>query len=292
MSAGFLAAIPFAGLLNVVQDWAGKRITDTQGGLLCGILLMLAFLIYGIGALHERVSEHNKSTDKWFKKFDDRAGTSIQYKTARYGQADEHPKQARELYEAAGKVIDSARPGDEIYAVNSFLEVFQQDSNPEIEQLQTQYLKRIEQSVRRRVRYHRLIQLESLEDLEPDRPSLSKSIEPSYLDHYRWMVGQRSDAAGNLVDMDAVPARYPISFVVLKRKGANGETGGSIIWQIDEHIQRNGHAEAARQRIAGIFVIKNPQGDLVKCFLDWFTQCNRSAVPLTLFHLRSEVGDV
>lgn len=300
--AGFFAAIPFAGVLNLVQDWFGKRISATQTGLLSGILIMLAFLVYGVvsstldGArearlTRARVARLSRDTHKSFDEFRARVGSFTTYFPARHGPVEDHYTQAAHLYEEAGKVIDSAQEGDEIYAVNSFVEIFHQDPDPEIERLQDEYLGRIEQCLDRRVKYHRLIQLESLDSLNNPSNLLSNWVEESYLHHYRRSVARRSNAPGNLVDLDAVPAKYPISFVVLKRKAGNGATGGSIIWQINEHVQRNGQLEAAHLQLTGIFIIRNPQGDLADRFLDWFRQCNRNGVQLTLHHLRDRNGD-
>lgn len=293
---GFVAAIPFAVLLNLVQDWAGKWISGTQTALLCGILLVLAFLVYEITSSASEAARDaritgakidvlQRTTDSSFEEFRGRVGTSIKYYPARRGPTADHLEQARKLYQEAGKVIDSAKEGDEIYAVNSFVEIFHQIPQPEVEPLQRAYLKRIEQCIARRVKYHRLIQLESLDALDGDRPLLASRLDPSYLEHYRWVVEQRVDAPGNLVGLNAVAAKYPISFVVLKRKEGNGNAGGSIIWQINEHIQRDGQPEAAHLQLTGIFIIKNPQGDVVASFLDWYEKCNEGRRPLTARHL-------
>ncbi|MFC4466616.1 hypothetical protein ACFPH6_19150 [Streptomyces xiangluensis] len=299
--AGFFAAIPFAGVISLVQDWFGKRISSTQTGLLSGILIMLAFLVYGVvssaldGAREARltrakVAKLSRETHRSFDEFRERVGSFTKYYPARHGPVQDHYTQAARLYEEAGKVIDSARDGDEIYAVNSFVEIFHQDPDPEIERLQDEYLDRIERCLDRRVKYHRLIQLENLQSLDSPSSLLSDWVEKSYLRHYRRSIERRSEAAGNIVDVDAVPAKYPISFVVLKRKAVNGVTGGSIIWQINEHVQRNGQLEAAHLQLTGIFIIRNPQGDLTDRLLDLFQQCNRHSVQLTLHHLRDRNG--
>ncbi|MEU6143818.1 hypothetical protein ABZ848_26155 [Streptomyces sp. NPDC047081] len=299
--AAFLAAIPFAAVLNVFQEWLGDGISASQTGLLVGVLALLAFLVFAtmttsgdtahegrltrraVRALHERMDES-------FDEFRDQTGASIKYYPARHGPEAKHLKQAEMLYTKAGEVIDTAREGDEILAVNSFVEVFHQRSDPAIERLQEEYLRRIENRLRRGAAYHRLVQLPSLDVLDRSSVFLSDSIEPSYLEHYRRIIGLQSDAPGQGVSLDAVTAKYPISFVVVKRRNTDGGTGGSIIWQVNEHIPVNGLPESANFQLTGIAIVKDSRGDVVRHFLDWFKELQRGQRSLTLDDLRSR-GD-
>ncbi|WP_328493330.1 hypothetical protein OHS59_11660 [Streptomyces sp. NBC_00414] len=298
--AAFLAAIPFAAVLNIFQDWLGNGISASQTGLLIGVLVLLAFLVYStmstsadtahegrltrnaVWALHDRM-------ERSFDEFRDQAA-SIRYFPARHGPEARHLKQAATLYAKAGEVIDTARDGDEILAVNSFVEVFHRRSDPAIERLQEDYLRRIENRLRHGASYHRLVQLPSLDVLDSSSVFLSDSIEPSYLEHYRRIIGLKSDAPGQRVSLDAVTAKYPISFVVVRRRNTDGSAGGAIIWQVNEHIQGNGLPESANFQLTGIAIVKDSKGDVVRHFLDWFKELQRGQRSLELNDVRSRGG--
>ncbi|MEV5477571.1 hypothetical protein ACWDR2_04840 [Streptomyces sp. NPDC003631] len=296
--ATFLAAIPFAAVLNIFQDWLGDGISASQTGLLIGVLVLLAFLVYAtMGTSSDTAREGQltraelrrmrESMEESFDEFRDRTGASIRYYPARRGTEARHLEQARTLYRKAGEVVEKARQGDEILAVNSFVEVFQQGSDPAIEELQEAYLRRIENRLLHGAVYHRLIQLPSLDVLDDRSLFLSDSIEPSYLEHYRRIVGLTANAPGQEASLDAVKAKYPISFVVVKRKN-NGSVGGTIIWQVNEHIQVGALAETGHFQLTGIAIVEDTKGDVTDHFIDWFKELQRGGHrSLTTQDLRS-----
>ncbi|MEE4546135.1 hypothetical protein V2S66_29735 [Streptomyces sp. V4-01] len=296
--AAFLAAIPFAAVLNVLQDWLGNGISSSQTGLLAGVLALLAFLVYAAMTASADTADEGRTTraalrelrdhvDVSFDEFRDRTGAYIKYLPARRGPESNHLQQAEALYRKAGEVIDKAQDGDEILAVNSFVEVFHQRSDPAVERLQEEYLRRIENRFLHGVAYHRLIQLPSLDVL--DRPSvfLSDSVEPSYLRHYRRVISLKTDAPGQGVSLDAVTAKYPMSFVVVKRKNNGRNTGGTIILQVNEHIPVNGVPESAHFQLTGIHIVEDTKGDVVNHYLDWFRELQHGQRSLTHDDLRS-----
>ncbi|MFG1807502.1 hypothetical protein [Streptomyces sp. NPDC049040] len=296
--AAFLAAIPFAAVLNVVQDGLGNGISASQTGLFAGILGLLAFLVYTATTTSADTADEGQATraalraleehlDASFDEFRDRTGAYIKYLPARRGPESQHLQQAEALYRKAGEVIDRAQAGDEILAVNSFVEVFHQRSDPAVERLQEEYLQRIENRFPDGVTYRRLVQLPSLDVL--DRPSvfLADSVEPSYLRHYRRIIGLKTDAPGQGVSLDAVTAKYPMSFVVVKRKDTERNAGGTIILQVNEHIPVNGLPESAHFQLTGIHIIEDTKGDVVNHYLDWFKELQHGQRSLTLDDLRS-----
>lgn len=296
--AAFLAAIPFAAVLNVLQDGLGNNISASQTGLLAGILGLLAFLVYTTTTTSADTADEGQATraelralrehlDESFDEFRDRTGAYIKYLPARRGPESHHLQQAEALYRKAGEVIDKAQEGDEILAVNSFVEVFHQRSDPAVERLQEEYLQRIENRFLGGVSYHRLIQLPSLDVLDRPAVFLADSVEPSYLRHYRRIIGLKTDAPGQGVSLDAVTAKYPMSFVVVKRKNTERNTGGTIILQVNEHIPVNGIPETAHFQLTGIHIIEDTKGDVVNHYLDWFKELQHAQRPLVLDDLRS-----
>ncbi|TFV31302.1 hypothetical protein E4K10_01095 [Streptomyces sp. T1317-0309] len=88
--ATFLAAIPFAAVLNIFQDWLGDGISASQTGLLIGVLVLLAFLVYAtMGTSSDTAREGQltraelrrmrESMEESFDEFRDRTGASIRY---------------------------------------------------------------------------------------------------------------------------------------------------------------------------------------------------------------------
>jgi len=66
----------------------------------------------------------------------------------------------------------------------------------------------------------------------------------------------------NAIKLEQVAARLPTSFVVVR----NGK-GGEIIWQMNHHDPAIGDDA---ERMAGIFIVNDPEGLLVHNFIDWF----------------------
>jgi hypothetical protein len=88
-----------------------------------------------------------------------------------------------------------------------------------------------------------------------------------------------------------VGAKYPISVVVLKRKNTDGSSGGTIIWQINEHNSGDGVPESAHLQLTGIFIVKDPRGEVVRHFVDRFRELQRRQRSLTLEDLRCRGGE-
>ncbi|MYS22430.1 hypothetical protein GA0115240_141618 [Streptomyces sp. DvalAA-14] len=60
--AAFLAAIPFAAVLNLLQDWLGGGISASQTGLLAGVLGLLAFLVYATMTASADTADEGRAT--------------------------------------------------------------------------------------------------------------------------------------------------------------------------------------------------------------------------------------
>jgi hypothetical protein len=131
------------------------------------------------------------------------------------------------LHLAAKRVIERAPRNAEIYAVNSYIEVFQESNDPEAEESQRDYLLAYERRFDSLAKYHRLIQLKNGQ-AGGDKTKLGDRLAPAYLAHYRAMADH---ARRRPIKLERVEARLPTSFVVVKNGG-----GGEIIWQMNHRV--------------------------------------------------------
>jgi hypothetical protein len=187
----------------------------------------------------------------------------------KYHSADE----ASRLYEFCREMISKSDPDVEIYAVNSYVEAFKDSNSPEDEDMQRRYLGAFEHRFAT-MKYHRLIQVRN-GDNEARAVKLGDLLAPAYRDHYRKMATFAKVAPGSRVKIEEVPATLPTSFVILKDRNSNG---GRIIWQMNKHNQEAEEVE----RIMGVFLITDPDGLLVPCFLQWFEEIDRGAREVTV----------
>jgi hypothetical protein len=185
-----------------------------------------------------------------------RSGLTIEY------YPGETASELVELHRQAAKVIRRARPEAAIYAVNSYLEVFGGAMDGGVEHAQRGYLKEFERKFDS-ISYHRLIQLSNGERAGTRRGPLARVVSPAYLDHFRAMIRCADEDRRRLVKIEEVEALLPTSFVVVK----NGD-GGDVIWQMNQHAPQDGRPNA--MRIAGVFIVSDPDGRLLRHFMDWF----------------------
>jgi hypothetical protein len=186
----------------------------------------------------------------------------------KYHSADE----ASRLYEFSREMISKSDLDVEIYAVNSYVEAFKDSNSPEDEDMQRRYLGAFEQRFAT-MKYHRLIQVRN----GGRSAKLGDLLAPAYRDHYRKMATFAKAQPGSRVKIEEVPATLPTSFVILKDRNSNG---GRIIWQMNKHNQEVDSAEI--ERIMGVFLITDPDGLLVPCFLQWFEEIDRGAREVTV----------
>jgi hypothetical protein len=190
-----------------------------------------------------------------------------------------------ELYGRSRNVIREADSQVEIYAVNSYVEVFQKsDASTDTaaeKKAQHEYLKQFEKKFDT-MKYHRLIQVQNGQ-LDSGQPGLASLLAPAYRDHYRHMAQFAEEHPGKRIKIEKVPAKLPTSFVVVKDK--NGD-GGRIIWQMNMHDPTAGSPEF--ERIMGVFIITDPDALLVPRFMQWFDELDRSSRELTSAELRDQ----
>jgi hypothetical protein len=184
-----------------------------------------------------------------------------------------------ELHRQAARVVREAPDDAEIYAVNSYVEVFAGPVAPAVQQAQRDYLREFEHKFRT-TSYHRLIQLSNNELAHGNGRPLSHLIAPAYLEHYRKIAEYAHDHPQRPIKIEEVEARLPTSFVLIRKGNA-----GQIIWQMNQHAPGNGQPDALT--INGVFIITDPDGAIVRSFMHWFQLLDRGhAYPLTKMDLR------
>jgi hypothetical protein len=204
----------------------------------------------------------------------DRVGLAVQYYPLDPGPESAHRhQQGTQLYGACAQLIDSVseQPGSWIVAVNSFVEIWGQAGDDQVEAASRRYLATFDKKIGR-VQYTRIIQL-SPNDLEqlPGK-SIAKLIAPNYLEHYQKIVKASETSRGDkLAYVEAVLAKYPISFVLV-HDATDSESGGSLIFQMNEHVH-NGRPDSVQ--LTGVWIIKDPNGIMTRTFKDWFVELDR-----------------
>lgn len=197
-----------------------------------------------------------------------KSGFSIRW----YGAGND--QEAEELHRAASAVIRTAPANAVIYAVNSYVEVAKSAHEDDaVYSSQRNYLRDYESRFGK-VPYHRLIQIPSSGHPKAEQP-LATLLTKAYLEHYRLMVRHASGGRGARVKLEEVEASIPTSFVVVEHGG-----GGEIIWQINRHSGRtnsnNGSTSSFdTMEMLGIFVIRDPHGEVVSTFRKWFEIIDR-----------------
>ena len=187
-----------------------------------------------------------------------------------------------ELYRRVRDVIGQSEQDVEIYAVNSFVEVFKESNEGADEKLQRKYLGEFEKRFPT-VKYHRLIQVRNG---QRNGAALADLLAPAYRDHYLKMARFAETHPGKGVKVEVVPAKLPTSFVVAKDKNSNG---GRIIWQMNRHDPTAESAEV--EQIMGVFIITDPDGMLVPRFKQWFDELDRKSEELTVEGIEGPGGD-
>jgi hypothetical protein len=219
-----------------------------------GILLLLGLLL-----VLAQLNAVRSSVDQLSRK----AAFSIDYYKAR------NAREIRELHQAARRVIERAPPDAEIFAVNSYVEVFRESNDPAFADSQRDYLRSYEKRFDAFKRYHRLIQVNNGRT-DDSKTSLGDRLAPAYLEHYRAMAGHAESNLEQKIKLWRAAALLPTSFVVVK----NGN-GGDIIWQMNHQDSRLGVPEA--ERMEGVFIVTDPDGLLVQNFIDWYIMLDASS---------------
>lgn len=265
-----LAAAIVAVIAEIVRNTlAGAAAISSS---IISILLLLGFLL-----VLAQLDAVRSSVDQLSSK----AGLSIVY----YPASKKELEKNRVLHLAAKGVIERAPDGAEIFAVNSYVEVFRESNDPKMADSQRDYLRTYKRRFHKLSGYHRLIQVRKGQDSEDDT-SLGDRLAPAYLEHYRDMAGHAERNRDGKVQLERVAARIPTSFVVVKVKNGNG---GEIIWQINHHDPSLG---PVAERMQGIFIVSDPDGLLVPNFIDWFRALDtEESSPVKTAHLRTSDAD-
>lgn len=264
-----LAAAIVAVIAEIVRNTlAGAAAISSS---IISILLLLGFLL-----VLAQLDALRSSVDQLSRK----AGLSIIY----YPASKEEDEESRVLHLAAKGVIERAQTGAEIFAVNSYVEVFRESNDPAMADSQRDYLRTYKRRFHQLNTYHRLIQVKNGQGGKHET-NLGDRLAPAYLEHYRDMAEHAERSRDGKIKLERVSARLPTSFVVVR----NG-TGGEIIWQINHHDPGLGVPDA--ERMQGVFIVSDPDGLLVPNFIDWFKALDtEESSPVKLAHLRTSDAD-
>lgn len=237
----------------IVSDWFARHVISNTALLVLVIFVCMLILAISVNWLGGRV--------EWLFR---RQRLEVQYLTG--GNEEE----ARRLYQNCQELVGRAKEGGQILAVNSYVEVCSVD--PASTEDRKAYLTAIESHFGK-LRYHRLMQVP---ESELARLSLRDEVSADYRRHYRAMVEQRNAGSvdANATLLDVVPALYPTSFVVIENPGH--QQGGYIIWQMNQHAPAAQHAE--RVKLTGVFLIDDPEDQLISIFKRWFAILEQSGL--------------
>jgi ketosteroid isomerase-like protein len=260
--AAFVYVIFGGAAFNLVENLVQERISGPTPWLVAAILLVLALAIYLQRRIESRIEELHRRQLLSVEYFAGGSGIS--------GQA---------VYRAATALVDKASgPDCQIMAVNSFVEVFADSTDPAEESDRTSYLRAIESKLGQ-TNYHRILQLNARDRDALSRIRIGDVISKNYGEHYQRIVDSvrkprpRAALRGSVVTrLDAVPARYPTSFVLIKTPD-----GSHLIWQMNEHVPHdpaaNGYPiEEEKVRLAGVFIISDPDEQITQYFERWFNE--------------------
>jgi transcriptional regulator with XRE-family HTH domain len=204
-----------------------------------------------------------------------RIGVSVDYFPLDSGpNTARRRRQAEALYCACGRIIESVseQPGSRMDAVNSFIEIGNQPGDDQVEAASHRYLAALDSKIGL-VPYTRIIQLYPGELARLPGGSIAELIVDNYRGHYQNMANASESPQGReLAIVEAVLAKYPISFV-LAHDASDSELGGSLIWQMHEHVSGD-HADSVQ--LTGVFIIRDPLGIITKTFSEWFLELLRS----------------
>jgi ketosteroid isomerase-like protein len=262
-------------VLNLVENLATDRIARPTGWLAAAVLVALSLAIFLQHRIELRIEDLHR-----------RQRLSVQYFAGGSGAA------GQAVYRAATSLIEKATCADcKILAVNSFVEVFADSTDTAAEADRKSYLRTIESKLGQ-VSYHRIIQLNAKDRNALTKIRIGDVISKNYGEHYKRVASFVSRSSGDtglgasvVTRLDAVPARYPTSFVLIKTP-----VGSHLIWQMNEHVPQdspgmgNSFIEEERVRLAGVFIISDPDEQITRYFERWFNEL-ASSVQLTAVSL-------
>jgi uncharacterized protein len=257
---------------NLAENLITRNISGPTPWLVAAILLVMSFIVFLWRRIELRIDDLHR-----------RQRLSVEYYPGGSGAS------GQAVYAAAAGIIEKATgPDCRIMAVNSFVEVFADSTDEAAEADRSSYLRSIEAKLGQ-VHYHRIIQLNARDRDALSRIRIGDVISKNYGEHYRKVVEfvqPTRSIAGRGADvttlLEAVPARYPMSFVLITTPD-----GSYLIWQMNEHVphsqESNGHlTDDDKVRLAGVFIISDPDEEITTHFERWFNELANSVERTTV----------
>lgn len=266
MSVSVLLAVLGQAVIEFAVHILGGKTTSSVTWLIGAVLVVLVITVGMLSNIYNRTDD-----------LANRLGLSIEYFRLDPGpHSAKRDQQAQELYAACIRLINSLsdRPGSQIIAVNSFVEIGNQPGDSHVEAASRRYLAALDSKVGR-IPYQRVVQLSDEDLARLPNGSIGDLIAANYRQHYQNIVSAGDNSHGQKpATVDAVRAKYPISFVVLHDAGDN-ESGGRLIWQMHEHVYDSKSHDSSMQ-LTGVFIIRDPEGVIVQTFMEWFGELTKS----------------
>jgi hypothetical protein len=237
-------AIIGGSIIAIVTRSASLNIVNTYAGLELTLLIVLGLVIYLSHSMSSRINDLHK----------------------RSRLVVDHYMTPYEALMAGNRVIEAAQPGAWIRSVFTAVEAYSTPNDADIGLAQQRYFDSINDRLGM-VNYHRLVQVTPADVGSKGRP-LYQLSSPAHLEHYRKAIAVRNSSrhGAYTTRVDVVPARLALTFVIVQNP--NVGPGGEVIFQINEHIVTDHDPPAVR--MAGGFIIRDPEGQVVPHFDAWF----------------------
>jgi hypothetical protein len=266
ISVSVLLAVLGQAVIELVVHILGGKTSSSLTWLIGTVLVVLVVTVGILSNIYNRVDE-----------LANRLGLSIEYYRLDPGpHSSKRDQQAQELYSACIRAINSVseRAGSQIFAVNSFVEISNQAGDSHVEAASRRYLTALDSKIGR-IPYQRVVQLSDDDIARLPQGSIADLIVANYREHYQHIVSAGENSHGQkAATVDAVRAKYPISFVVL-HDASDSEFGGRLIWQMHEHVYDSKRRMNSVQ-LTGVFIIRDPDGAIVQTFFEWFEELTKS----------------
>lgn len=266
MSFSVMLAVLGQAVIELVVHILGGKTASSVTWLIGAVLVVLVITVGMLSNIYNRTDD-----------LANRLGLSIEYFRLDPGpHSPKRDQQAQELYAACIRLINSVseRAGSQIIAVNSFVEIGHQPGDGHVETASRAYLMTLDRQIGR-IPYQRIVQLSDEDLARLPQGSIGDLIAANYREHYQRIVSAGENSHGQKpATVDAVRAKYPISFVVL-HDADDDEFGGRLIWQMHEHVYDN-EAHSGSVQLTGVFIIRDPVGVIVRTFMEWFNELTKS----------------
>jgi hypothetical protein len=235
-------AIIGGAIIAVVERAASHAVVNTYAGLQIALLVVVGIIIYTVRLILSRIDDLHK-----------RSKLAVDYY-----------RTPTDALTAAQRLVESLQEDASLRVVNSFVEA-DTSANKSVRRL---WYGSIEERLGR-IHYHRVIQLAERDVRGTSGRSLYQFVSAVYADHFRNTLLIRRDLKNSrhITRIDAVPARYPITFGIFQNPGS--APGGTLYFQVNEYAPTDD--DTVVWSVAGAFVIRDPDGQLVPHFESLFT---------------------